>query len=212
MFPLSFVHRRIGSAVLGFVGGGPIGAAAGFVAGGGGGGGGGGRTIISRSVHPSGAVHTHFTGDTPHAGGTGCIAPAIRIGSSCVDPTSAFPGGDPFVTPAGSDRNGFGEAVVGMFGQAALEPMIVGGIMDHHGEMRPVRRCPRGTVLGTDNLCYNKIPNNLRKWPKAARPPITAGDAKCIRRAAAAKNRVQKLAKDVGLFAHKAPHRKRLKS
>jgi len=77
----------------------------------------------------------------------------------------------------------FGEAVMGQFG-AALEPGI-----------RPsdVRVCPRGTVLGVDDLCYNKrdIKNSERKWPRGRRPLLTGGDMRCISIASAAAKRLQ---------------------
>ncbi len=94
-------------------------------------------------------------------------------------------------------------AVVGSFGMPAMKPALVGLIVRADGSQHPVRRCPRGSVLGKDNLCYMKIPNSFRKWPRAARPPVSASDAKCIRRAASATKRVERLAKSVGLRTKK---------
>jgi len=95
-------------------------------------------------------------------------------------------------------RRDFGQAVVGAFGMPAMVPMEVN---------RPTLVCPRGMVLGTDDLCYPKgvlSSRNLhRKWRRPPRPTISAGDARAIRIAAAAKDRVLKLAKDVGLHASK---------
>lgn len=92
----------------------------------------------------------------------------------------------------------FGRAVVGAFGMPAMVP---------REENRPTLICPRGMVLGTDDLCYPKgvlSSRNLhRKWRRSPRPTISAGDARAIRIAAAAKDRVMKLAKDVGLHASK---------
>jgi len=92
----------------------------------------------------------------------------------------------------------FGQAVVGAFGMPAMVPET---------EMVRTLRCPRGMVLGTDDLCYPKgvlSSRNLhRKWRRPPRPTISAGDARAIRVAAAAKDRVLKLAKDVGLHASK---------
>lgn len=98
-------------------------------------------------------------------------------------------------------RGGF-EAVVGAFGMPAMVP---------EEEMRTTLVCPRGMVLGDDDLCYSKavLPkrSKFRKWRGQARPPVSAADARCIRRAAAAKERVLQLAKDVGLHAAKSKPR-----
>lgn len=95
-------------------------------------------------------------------------------------------------------RRDFGQAVVGAFGMPAMVP---------EEESRVQLVCPRGMVLGTDNLCYPKgvlSSRNLhRKWRRPPRAPVTAADARHIRKAAAAKDRVLRLAKDVGLHASK---------
>jgi len=91
-----------------------------------------------------------------------------------------------------------GRAVEGAFGLPAFEP---------EEELVPTLRCPRGMVLGQDDLCYPKavLPrrSQWRKWKGTARAPVTAGDARSIRKAARAKDRVLKLAKSVGLHASK---------
>lgn len=91
------------------------------------------------------------------------------------------------------------EAVVGAFGMPAMVP---------DEEMVPRFRCPRGMVLGTDNLCYPRgvlnSRNLNRKWRRPPKPTVSAADAKAIRRAAATKERVLQLAKDVGLHASKS--------
>jgi len=138
----------------------------------------------------------------------------IRVGGRCV-PLGAAPaagiidlvtGGrfrpKPPTSPSRSmttvPRQDFGQAVVGAFGMPAMVPAQ---------EMRMTLVCPRGMVLGTDDLCYPKgvlSSRNLhRKWRRPPRPVISAGDARAIRVAAAAKDRVLKLAKDVGLHASK---------
>ena len=121
-------------------------------------------------------------------GGANCPDGQIRLGSRCVSPGDAFPGGDPFITPAGN------QATQGSFGMPALTPTI---------EQRTVHSCPAGMVLGKDNLCYPKAilsrRSKFRKWKGEARPPVTAADAKAIRRAERVKNRVKTLGKDVGL-------------
>ena len=213
MFPLNFVHKRIGRAALGLFTGGPVAALGAFI------------------------VDPRAGGPPPtQCPGIG----SIRLPDGrCINLGDLGPGGAPAITPGkvvdfvevheltgrkhthfvgdpvtGTDLvtttpGAAGAAVIGMFGMAAMEPAIVGSIQDHHGNLNPVRRCMRGTVLGHDDLCYHKIPNNLRKWPKKARAPFSAADAKVVRKAAAARGRVATLAKDVGLTVHKAPHRRK---
>jgi len=99
---------------------------------------------------------------------------------------------------ARGQRRDFGEAVVGAFGMPAMVP---------EEEVRRMLVCPRGMVLGTDDLCYPKgvlSSRNLhRKWRRPPRAPVTAADAKAIRTAAKARDRVLGLAKSVGLHASK---------
>ena len=104
-------------------------------------------------------------------------------------------------------RQGMGEAVVGAFGMPAMVP---------EEEMRRTLVCPRGMVLGTDDLCYPKgvlSSRNLhRKWRRPPRAPVTAADARAIRKAAATRDRVLQLAKDVGLHASKTRPAKQVKA
>jgi len=90
------------------------------------------------------------------------------------------------------------QAVEGAFGMPAAVP---------DEEVRTVLVCPPGMVLGHDELCYMKalLPkrSQFRKWRGQARPPVSAADARAIRKAASAKDRVLKLAKSVGLHASK---------
>jgi hypothetical protein len=107
----------------------------------------------------------------------------------------ALPGGDP-------GRVEFGEAVMGQFG-AALEPGIRPG---------ETRVCPRGTVLGTDGLCYNRrdIKNSERWWPRGRRPLLTGGDMRCISIASDAAKRLQRKQKqlqDMGMLKKPAVRR-----
>jgi len=85
-----------------------------------------------------------------------------------------------------------GEATIGAFGTPARKPVK---------RSREVAVCGAGFILGKDGLCYVKgtIPRQFRKWRPETRPPLTAADAKAIRRAAGAKKRVKKLASSVGL-------------
>ena len=129
----------------------------------------------------------------PQEGGAAsadCPTGQVRVGNVCVDLTALPPGGDPAVT----QTIGAGVATVGAFGLPALRPQ---------GVSRIVRRCGRGMVLGVDNLCYPKavLPgrSKFRKWRRPIKPPISRRDVRAITLAAAAKDRVADLARDVGL-------------
>lgn len=129
-------------------------------------------------------------------GGTGLAGPCgpgqINVLGRCVNLAAAAPGGTPMITQAG------GNAVVGAFGMPAMVPMV---------EVRQVRDCGPGMVLGKDNLCYPKAVlgkrNKWRKWRQPVKPPITSSDVRAIRQAARAKDRVRDLAKDVGYSVRK---------
>lgn len=134
------------------------------------------------------------------AGGTfgkECPPGTFNVFGTCLD---LQPGGETqgegFVVPNGSSGM---SPVAGRYGPA-YRPSQVGTVNG-----RPIRRCVPGMVLGRDNLCYEKraISRSERKWPKAAKPPITVGDAKAIRQADRAKKRVKKLAGDVGFSCKK---------
>jgi hypothetical protein len=154
------------------------------------------------------------TGDAPvpglvgpsSVGGTEACPPGtFRMpGGSCVrvDPTAVLPGGRPFV----STVDAYGAATVGHFG-VALVPSA----------MTQTRlRCPRGMVLGADDLCYNRrdLRKDERKWIPGRKPLLTGGDLNAISRAARAASRVktqQKRLESLGLLkkpTRRAPARK----
>ena len=87
---------------------------------------------------------------------------------------------------------GPGETVTGAFGIPARKPRV---------RQLNIRQCGPGFVLGKDGNCYVKgtIPRKFRAWRPGRKPPVTAGDAKAIARAARTKDRVKGLAKAVGL-------------
>lgn len=169
-------------AIGGLVTGGPGGALAGAVAG-----------AVSKG------------GDGARGGGAaplvpqGCPPGLIRVGSQCVNPTAALPGGDPFVTTAGGQvvASG-GGAVMGAFGFPAQQPDV---------EVRHHRTCGPGLVLGRDDLCYPKAVlgrrSRWRKWRQAPRPMMTGADMKAIRRAKRLQGDVAEMAKVVGLKTKK---------
>lgn len=103
--------------------------------------------------------------------------------------------------PSGFNGTGVsGVAVMGAFGIPAMQPVVVGNIGGS-----PIRRCMAGAVLGKDDLCYMKgsIPRQFRKWRPAAKPPMSAADAKALRRIGTLQNKVKGLAKSANLTCKK---------
>lgn len=87
--------------------------------------------------------------------------------------------------------NGYGAAVMGTFGVPALQPVQASTM---------TLRCPPGSVLGKDNLCYQKgsIPPKFRKWRPGRKPPISAGDWKALQTADRVKNKAKTVAGKAG--------------
>lgn len=183
-FSLGGVLKGIGQGIGGFLSGGPIGAVSAVL--------GGSRPTITTSM-PSGCPP-----------GFRMVAGKCQPASGLYSPTTYSTG-----TPAqpGQTLARGGQAVVGAFGMPAMEPDIVGVVEDRNGVRQPIRRCMAGMVLGKDDLCYPKqVLGRRGKWrkhPAPAKAPVTAEDAKAIRKAASAKNRVKKLAGDVGFTCKK---------
>lgn len=133
-------------------------------------------------------------GALPGGGGSGgsgpCRAGSVLIAGRCVAPGAALPGGEPLISrPTGNGSSSHAAEGISVFG-LYTSPQV---------ETVQRRVCPDGTVLGKDGLCYSKISNSHRMYPKKAKPPISAADMKAIRRAERAQNRVKRLTKQVGL-------------
>ena len=123
----------------------------------------------------------------------------FSVGGVSVSPTAFLPGGDPLFSAADQ----FGAAVNGRYG-AALEPGM---------RATTTRLCPRGTVLGNDGLCYNKISNKDRMYPKGANPLLTGGEMRAIRIASTAAGRLERTTKrlqKLGLVKKPAPRRRQI--
>jgi len=208
MMPLAepFVHKRILGAITGaagslITGGNPI---AGAVRG----------AIGAPRDRPAPPADTRVSGGARAGsmvpavtnlglqGGTtsgGCPGPLqVRVGNQCVDLTALPPGGRPATYAADYT------AVSGAFGLPAFQPAEQG---------RVVLKCPRGTVLGMDNLCYPKQVlsrrSQWRKWKGAPRPPISNAAVRAIRLRATALERIAELAKDAGLHVAKSPPKRK---
>lgn len=98
----------------------------------------------------------------------------------------------------------FGEAVMGQYG-AGIQP---------GNRVQNTAVCPRGTVLGTDGICYNRrdIRNTERMWPRGRRPLLTGGDMRCISVASAAAGKLrrkQKQLEELGLLKKPTTRRRK---
>jgi len=205
----AFFHKKIfgaiGGAVKGFVSGGPLGAVSGGIRGLAGSG--GSRDPVSAvpgrtAFDPRTFIEPIFKRFPIQPATSRCDPPNQIINGRCQAPTSGIRGKIERLLPGG--RTGFGpvdfpgNAVMGQFG-AALEPTIVD---------QEVSRCPRGSVLGKDGLCYNKrdLRNSERMWPRGRRPLLTGGDMRAISIAASAAKKLQRKEKQLvsmGMLPHK---------
>ena len=200
------IHGRIAAGIGGFLGGGPVGAVAGFFGGGGGGNGSlkqPGESFSQFRLRMGIADDCCFPNKRDAAddcvgmnpleiaaaiatGNTGCPGDAGGFGPEDCKPPMIMVGG--LCTHPGSPAGPPGQAVLGRFG-AALEPLF---------EARNVRTCLPGMVLGKEEasgfvLCYNKgsISNKQRLYPVGRRPLLTGGDMKAISRAARAAKAIE---------------------
>ena len=188
---LNFVHRRVVGAIGGFFTGGLPGAAVGFAKGGP-----GSSTTTAIGTRTVTAGTLPISRQSFEACGPGFRRDAsgrcARTGlTGAVQ--RFLPGGESGFAPVelgGPGTDEFGVAVMGSFG-AALEP----------AQMPATRlRCPRGTVLGRDDLCYNKrdLRKSERKWPPGTKPVLTGGQVNTLRKA----QRIQGRLVSLGLSAH----------
>ena len=177
---LSFIHKRIGAAIKGTIvsavtGGNPlVGGFGGFI---------GPTGPPKQSSAPTTALgqcaainRARATKGLPPRTVADCMR---RLeGSGTFAPTVMASTFDPSDFGHGTAPEDFGEAVMGRFG-AALVPASVA---------TTTLRCPRGAVLGIDNLCYNKrdLHKDQRKWVPGRKPLLTGGDLNAISRAARA--------------------------
>jgi len=185
-----FVHKRILGGVKGFVTGGFTGAAVGFLTA-------SGRQMTKGEIRRAGLtappppalsqpVVVRSRAAVPQAlavpsGPCPGIFQVKGPGGTCIDLTALPPGGDPALTPR---ADSFGEAVLGRYG-SALAPAVT-------TQLRMM--CPRGTVLGNDDLCYNRrdLKKSERKWIPERKPLLTGGDLNAITRARKAGRAVAK--------------------
>lgn len=141
-------------------------------------GGGGRREVTSRADCPPGFRPNPQTGVCELAGATGAIQRFL-------------PGGQTGTLPQLPATDAYGNAVMGSFGVPAIQPAQASSM---------TLRCPPGSVLGKDNLCYQKgsIPSKFRKWKPARKPPISAKDWKALQTADRVKNKAKTVATKAG--------------
>lgn len=148
------------------------------------------------------------SGALPSEGSTGCAPGYAWNASTGQCEQVGVSGGVRRFLPggaSGTQADMYGNAVVGAFGTPALVPAVVGQIQDSNGMTKPIQRCPPGAVLGKDNLCYMKgsIPMKFRKWRPSPKPPMSAADAKALRRIGTLQKKVKRLAGNAGLSCRK---------
>lgn len=193
-----FVHKRIFRGIKGAVGGLLSGSPLGIIGGAVGG-------FLSpdapEEVAPQVGCPPGFTFDGRECRPRRSFAPRAERGAAAVlraipgplgelaGTAFAEPRGVTAAVPAAVGPDQFGNMVMGQFGPA-LEPAIRDTM---------TRICPRGSILGTDFLCYNKgeITNRQRAWPRGRRPLLTGGEMRCISIAASAAKKLQKKQKQL---------------
>ena len=96
-------------------------------------------------------------------GAAPCPPPLLRSPQgNCIAPTS----------PRGASLFQF-DAFAGQYGAGFIPG----------SEIRDIAICPTGTALGKDGICYAKLANRNRKYPRGRRPLLTGGDMNAITRA-----------------------------
>ncbi len=174
---LSGILSGVGSAIGGFLTGGPLGAVSSVA-----------TSLVGGSGSSSSSCPTGYRRDSSgkcvKEGFAGTVQQLLPFGQT------------------GTLSDSSGQATVGAFGIPAMVPAQVGTITRNDGTVGPILRCPRRMVLGYDNLCYPKAilskRSKFRKHKGKISPPVTAQDVKAIRRAKATRERVKDLAQDVG--------------
>lgn len=105
-------------------------------------------------------------------------------GKQCIQ--SGMGGSVARILPGGSSgyaTDVYGEAMMGRYGPALVP----------YTASVPTRRCPTGSVLGDDGLCYNKGTRGLRRMHKKPTPPLlTGGERNVLRKAKRLENQVKK--------------------
>jgi len=182
---LNFIHKRIAAAGIGFLTGGPSAGIQGFI-----GGGGDSTALADPRTQGAGTSVGCGAGFMRTAQGQCVPAPTSQVAiEGIVGATQRFlPGGET------GFQDVFGGAVMGRFG-AALVP----------AQMQATRlRCPRGAVLGKDNLCYDHLPKKDRKWNPGTKPLLTGGQMNILRKARRLEDRLKRMGVPIHVHKRKA--------
>lgn len=118
-------------------------------------------------------------GTTGLVGGSAtCPDGSFKVLGRCID---LQPGG---AVSGGGMMLGGGEAVLGRYGVAMVPASA----------QRTRLRCPRGMVLGMDNLCYNRrdLRKDERKWRPGRKPLLTGGELNAISTAMSAAKKLDR--------------------
>jgi len=104
-------------------------------------------------------------------GAGGVSAPGYSTGC----PSGTVDQGDGCVAISGPrDTSDFGVPVMGLYGEGRVP----------RREDIMTLQCPPNYKLGKDEICYLKISNSNRKWPRGARPLGTPGEMAALAKAA----------------------------
>jgi len=187
-----FVHKRLFGAAKSFVSSGfsPSAAALGFLQG-------GGRrpppppTFALPPVVPQGFNVGGLNIPNPCGAGFEITLRGCQPIGGGLPPLTGFGpmGPDPRTRRGGAADDIFGEAVMGQYGAGILPALL----------NPTVRRCPGGTVLGNDGVCYKScnIRNSDREWPRGRRPLLTGGEMRAISVAASAAGKLGRKTKQL---------------
>jgi len=97
-------------------------------------------------------------------------------------------------TPAERSTGTDFQAVTGAFGLPAMAPFAIS---------QTVLDCPKGMVLGKDDLCYPSAVlrrnSQFRKWRSAPRPTVTRRDERALARIDSVQKALKRLGKKAGL-------------
>jgi len=192
-----FIHKRLLSAAGGFLSGGPIGAARGFIS-----------LPDARPATVGASLHTGGVGGLPcptgfENRGSGCV-PSGFTSTQAIDRQVCEP-------PLVQDPRGRGVCVY-PGSPSAGGATFQGGGSQPSTYSQTVSRCERGWVLGGDGMCYPKgmISNRNRKWPRGRRPLLTGGEMRAINTASAAARKIQRKVKQLqGMGMLKRPAARR---
>jgi hypothetical protein len=190
-------------AIGGFLTGGPVGAIAGGL---------GGLGVFGGGQTGSQAAKNQARAQGMGVPGTQAGMPTLpqvspRIGTQGIQATPR--GREIRINPPFGGAPGVGISIQETGGNGRAGPSVAGRIggrsLPFMGDIgvspavfqRQVRVCPRGQRLAIDGLCYPKAllgkRSPFRAWPSDPAPPVTAADAKALRKVDSIRKKVRTL-------------------